>query len=171
MEDIVLENIKLKTVLKNGDIVKTKKRGEQKWNTNVAFDVRDGELVLDAGINEEYYDSISVGDSVECKVTTDKFEYTMDAVVSSVLDTPIRTMTLDIKEIKKYTNERKDTRHFVHLFALMREKKDEKAVGNGIDPDCSVLCVFVFLGKYHLSGTHCSGRFRNSGCPHPLSAL
>ncbi len=128
-----MENIKLKDVLKSGDIVRTRKRGEKKWNTNIAFNVKNDELVLDAGINEEYYKSIKVGDKVECKVTLDKFEYTIEANVTDMASTPMQTMTLNIKEIKKYDNLRKESRHFVYLFALIRQNEEDR------DPIFSVI--------------------------------
>lgn len=128
-----MENIKLKTILKNGDIVRVRKIEEKKWNTNVIFEVMDGQITLDAGMNEEYYKLTKIGDKLNLKFTTDEFEYTMNAVVVGMGDRPIQTMTLKIDEVKSHVNTRKDMRHFVYLFALIKDNKDDK------DPIFSVI--------------------------------
>ena len=120
-------NFNIESFLKNGDIVRTRKVGMEKWNTNIIFEVKeDDSLVIDAGINEEYFSNISVGDEIECKVTKDNFEYTIKSSVSAMVTSPIQVMTLRVEGLRKYNNLRKDMRHFVYLFALIKKEKNDK---------------------------------------------
>jgi len=122
-----LGNFNIESFLKNGDIVRTRKVGMEKWNTNIIFDVKeDDSLIIDAGINEEYFSTISVGDQIECKATKDNFEYTIKSSVSGMATSPIQTMTLQVEGLRKYNNLRKDMRHFVYLFSLIKKEKNDK---------------------------------------------
>lgn len=121
-----MDNLNIDSFLKNGDIIRTKKYGFEKWNTNIVFEVKDDVIVLDAGINEEYFKHIKMGDEIECKVTKNDFEYTIKACVNKVSTSPIQVMTLRVEGVRKYNNLRKDLRHFVYLFALMKRQKNDK---------------------------------------------
>lgn len=112
--------------LNKGDIVKSRKYGTERWNTNVVFEIKDDILVLDAGILEESFNDIENGNEFELKVTQEEFEYTINACVVDISKIPIQTVTLRIESVKKYSNLRKDLRHFVYLFALVRKSKQDK---------------------------------------------
>jgi len=131
--------------LHKGDIVKSRKYGTEKWNTNVIFDVRDEILVLDAGILEDGFSKIEKGNEFELRVTTDEFEYNIDACVVDISIIPIQTVTLKIEGIKKHTNMRKNLRHFVHLFALIRKNKQDKDPVFAIITDISLGGVAVVV--------------------------
>lgn len=142
-----MKNISVASFLKNGDIVRTKKSGFEKWNTNIAFEVKDDVLVLDAGINEEYFKYINKGDEIECKVTQDNFEYAMKGYVDEISTSPIHLMTLRLESIKRYDNIRKDSRHFVHLFALIKKDKYDKDAIFAVVTDISKSGVKALVNK------------------------
>lgn len=112
--------------LNKGDIVKSRKYGTERWNTNVVFDIKEDILVLDAGILEESFEDIEKGNEFELKVIQNEFEYNIKGCVVDISTSPIQTVTLRVEEVKKYSNMRKDLRHFVYLFALMRKNSQDK---------------------------------------------
>ena len=120
-----MDNLNIDSFLRTGDIIRTKKYGVEKWNTNIVFDVKDDKLLLDAGINEDCFKQIKMGDEMECEVTKNDCEYTIKGCVSEVSTNPIQVMILRIEGIKKYNNLRKDLRHFVYLFALVKKEKND----------------------------------------------
>lgn len=131
--------------LKKGDIVKSRKYGTEKWNTNVVFDVWDDILLLDAGILEESFSKIKRGNEFEVKVTKDEFEYSIDACVMNTSTTPIQTVKLKIEGVKKHSNMRKNLRHFVHLFSLIRKSKKDKDPVFAIVTDISLGGIAVLV--------------------------
>lgn len=131
--------------LNRGDIVKSRKYGTEKWNTNVVFDVKEDMLVLDAGIMEESFGDIEKGNEFELRVVEEDFEYTISACVVGISTSPIQTVTLRIENVKKYSNMRKDLRHFVYLFALIRKNKQDKDTVFAIITDISVSGVAVVV--------------------------
>lgn len=133
--------------LNRGDIVKSRKYGTEKWNTNVVFDIKEDMLVLDAGIIEEGFEDIEKGNEFELRVIEEDFEYTISACVVDISTSPIQTVTLRIENVKKYSNMRKDLRHFVHLFALIRKNKQDKNTVFAIITDISVGGVAVVVNS------------------------
>ena len=121
-----MENFNIESFMSNGDIIRTRKVGMKKWNTNIIFEVKDDSVVLDAGINEEYFKDISIGDEIECKASKGNYEYTVKTSVSNMSTSPIQVMTLQIEGVKRYNNTRKELRHFVYLFALIKKDKTDK---------------------------------------------
>jgi len=142
-----LDNLNIESFLKNGDIIRTKKYGFEKWNTNIVFEVKDDVLVLDAGINEEYFKHIKMGDEMECKVTKNDFEYTIKGCVNEVSTNPIQVMTLRVEGIRKYNNLRKDLRHFVYLFALIKKDKNDSNPTFAVVTDISKGGVAVLISN------------------------
>ncbi|MBP5427369.1 MAG: PilZ domain-containing protein [Clostridiales bacterium] len=121
-----MSDLAINEFLKSGDIVRSRRYGSNEWNTNVIFDIKENEFVIDAGTKEETFGDIKEGNEFELRFTTKEFEYSIRACVVGVFVSPIQTVALRVEDIKKYNNMRKDLRHFVYLFALIRNKKNEK---------------------------------------------
>lgn len=125
-----MDGKKISDLLKDGYIIRTKHLDNSDWVTNVIYAVDDDCIEFDIGFDKSYINNlIMVGDSMKCKYGTVLHEYMLEGEVSKIKEDFPQSITVKVKNISKFSNNRKSIRYDVYLCSVVKVKGYEDCKG------------------------------------------
>jgi len=125
-----MTNIKLRSFLSEGNIIRTKHCNSSNWVTNYIYAINEDYIEIDIGLEHNYLENIiMVGDTMKCKYTTDEREYMLIAWVSRIKAEYPQSITIKVHEVSEFDNKRDSYRYDVYLCSVIRPKNND---GKGI---------------------------------------
>ncbi|MDQ2086799.1 PilZ domain-containing protein [Herbivorax sp. ANBcel31] len=146
----MLDKVILSEFLNEGNIIKTKHYNSNNWVSNLIFSFDRDSIEIDIGLEKDYIENIiMIGDTMQCKYTTDDFEYTLLGWVNKIkLDNP-QSITIKVHDVDRFSNKRKSYRYDVYLCSVIKKKKDDEKGLFGIVVNVSIDGV-AFIAKEYL---------------------
>lgn len=126
----MVDEVMLDEFLKEGKIIKTKHYNSNNWVTNLVYSFNKDSIEVDIGLEKDYIENIiMIGDTMRCKYTTDRHEYTLTGWVSKIKLEHPQSITIKIHDIAKFSNKRKSYRYDVYLCTIIKKNQnDEKGI-------------------------------------------
>lgn len=115
-----MEQIKIADFLEKESPVKTQLQDNIDWIPNVVVNLHSESDEMDLVFDDRYdSDSVLVGDAIKINYFEDRFQYVVDAWITSIRVEIIKIMTVKVVSIKKMNNLRKDERYSVNYVATI----------------------------------------------------
>lgn len=121
-----MDDVRLREVLSEGVIIRTKHCNSNNWVTNVVYGINEDCIEVDIGLEKDYIDNIiMVGDTMRCKHTTSEYEFTLIGWVTRIRLEHPQSITIKVHDVEKFTNKRDNYRYDVYLCSVIKENKND----------------------------------------------
>ncbi|MDP4181229.1 MAG: PilZ domain-containing protein [Bacillota bacterium] len=117
----------IRDYLNEGSIIKTRLNNSRAWTTNIVYSLSNDMLELEIGLEKNYINSIiMVGDTIECRYTTDDVEINIVGWVSRINNKYPQRLVIKIHQADLFENKRDCNRYDVYLSTIIKLKQSQK---------------------------------------------